>query len=359
MKEIKFHPLILILTLTWVAGCAPSHFDPVVWNPPPDVGLSGAFENTLDLAPIHHLPLPEGIAPETIVVGPEGRLYTGLKGGHIVRFRPDGSGMEFYADTGGRANGLAFDRDGNLIVADSYNGLLSIDPAGKVEVLAAGAEGQPFVFNDGLDIAADGTIWFTDATARFPDGQFHYDILESRSTGRLLTYDPVSRQTRVRVADLRFPNGIALGPGDEYVLINEMLAYRTVRHWITGPKAGRTEVFGESYPGFPDDIRFNENGLFWVALAAERMAVVDWIQPRPWLKSFIANAIGPVVPDTSTRWMGSPAFLIAKDLEGNVVHSLRDESNGYVSSTSVLEHEGRLFIGSVAMRAVGVASLPE
>ncbi len=359
MKEIKFHPLILILTLTWVAGCAPSHFDPVVWNPPPDVGLSGAFENTLDLAPIQHLPLPEGIAPETIVVGPEGRLYTGLKGGHIVRFRPDGSGMEFYADTGGRANGLAFDRDGNLIVADSYNGLLSIDPTGKVEVLAAGAEGQPFLFNDGLDIAADGTIWFTDATARFPDGQFHYDILESRSTGRLLTYDPVSRQTRVRVADLRFPNGIALGPGDEYVLINEMLAYRTLRHWITGPKAGRTEVFVESYPGFPDDIRFNEDGLFWVALAGERVAVFDWLQPHPRLKSFIGNAIGPLFPDTSSQLFGVPAFVVAVDLEGNVVHSLRDESESYLSATSVLEHKGRLFIGSISMPAVGVAALPQ
>ncbi len=358
MNGMKFHPLVLILILGWVAGCAPSHFDPVAWNPPPDVGLNGPFENTLDLSPIHHFPLPEGIAPETIVVGPEGRLYTGLKDGRIVRFRPDGFGMEVFADTGGRANGLAFDSDGNLIVADSHKGLLSIDPAGEVEVLADGAEGQPFVFNDGLDIAADGTIWFTDATSRFPDGQFHYDMFESRSTGRLLSYDPVSRRTRVRVADLRFANGIALGPGDEYVLINETLGYRTLRHWITGPKAGSTEVFA-SYPGLPDDIRFNGDGLFWVALAGERVAVFDWLQPHPRLKSFIGNAIGPIFPDTSARWIGFPAFVVAVDLEGNVVHSLRDESESYLSATSVLEHEGRLYIGSITMPAVGVAALPQ
>lgn len=352
--------LVLLVLLSAIAiGCAPSHFDPVAWQPSSSVGLSGPFENTRDLAPIRLLPLTDGLGPETIVVGPDGWLYTGIKGGRILRFRPDGSAMAFFANTEGRANGLAFDREGNLIVADSFKGLLSIDPTGRVKVLASEAEGQPFVFNDGLDIAADGTIWFTDATARFPDGQFHYDVLEGRSTGRLLSYDPQSGRTRVRAAGLRFPNGIALGPGDEYVLVNEMLAYRTLRHWITGPKAGQTETFVGSYPGLPDDIRFNDRGLFWVALAAERMAVVDWIQPHPRLKRFIANAIGWAVPDTDSLWLGGPAFVIAVDLEGNVVHSLRAESRDYVSATSVLEHEGRLFIGSIAMRAIGVAALPQ
>ena len=347
-----------LISVVFLLGCAPSPFEPVAWTPTPSPGLSGPFENTRDLAPIDLLPLLDGHGPETIVVGPEGLLYTGLKDGRILRFRPDGSKMEFFADTGGRPNGMAFDRSGHLIVVDSFNGLLSVDPMGGVDVLTTGADDQPFVFNDGVDIASDGTIWFTDATARYPDGQVHYDILEGRSTGRLLTYDPVSGQTRVRVAGLRFPNGIALGPGDEYVLVNEMLAYRTLRHWIAGPKAGRTETFIESYPGFPDDVRFNDDGLFWVALASERIAVADWIQPHPWPKSFIANAIGWAIPDTDSTWLGGPAFAIAVDLEGNVVHSLRGETRRFVTSTSVLEHEGQLFIGSVAMDAIGVAPLP-
>ena len=75
------------------------------------------------------------------------------------------------------------------------------------------------MFPDGVDVAADGTIWFTDATARYPDGEIHYEVLEGRPSGRLLTYDPATEMTQVRVADLRFPNGIALGPDDEYVLI--------------------------------------------------------------------------------------------------------------------------------------------
>ena len=33
------------------------------------------------------------------------------------------------------------------------------------------------------------------------------------------------------------------------------------------------------------------------------------------------------MPDSDTLWLGGSAFLIGVDLEGNVVHSLRDESS--------------------------------
>ncbi len=350
--------LALLIAALLLLGCAPSDFDSVAWNPPPSPGTSGPFEDTLDLAPIQLLPLIDGHGPETIVAGPEGWLYTGIKDGRILRFKADGSGMEVFADTGGRVNGMAFDADDNLIAVDSYKGLLSIDKSGTVEILTTGADGQQFMFPDGVDVAADGTIWFTDATARYQDGEVHYEVLESRPSGRLLTYDPATGMTQVRVSELRFPNGIALGPNDDYALINEMLAYRTLRHWITGPKAGLTEVFVESYPGWPDDIRFNGDGIFWVSLVMERLAIADWIQPHPRLKTFIANAIGWAMPDSDTLWLGGPAFLIGVNLEGNVVQSLRDESSRYLASTSTLEHNGQLFIGSISMNSIAVVPVP-
>ncbi len=350
--------LALLIAALLLLGCAPSDFDSVAWNPPPSPGTSGPFEATLDLAPIQLLPLINGHGPETIVAGPEGWLYTGIKDGRILRFKADGSGMEVFADTGGRVNGMAFDADDNLIAVDSYKGLLSIDKSGTVEILTTGADGQQFMFPDGVDVAADGTIWFTDATARYQDGEIHYEVLEGRPSGRLLTYDPATGMTQVRVSELRFPNGIALGPDDEYALINEMLAYRTLRHWITGPKAGLTEVFVESYPGWPDDIRFNGDGIFWVSLVMERLAIADWIQPHPRLKTFIANAIGWAMPDSDTLWLGGPAFLIGVNLEGNVVQSLRDESSRYLASTSTLEHNGQLFIGSISMNSIAVVPVP-
>lgn len=335
-----------------------SPIDAVAWEPAASPGLVGPFEANDALSSIQLISIPDGHAPESFTPGPDGWLYTGLKGGRIIRFRPDGSAMEDFADTGGRANGLRFDAAGHLVVADSYKGLLSIDPSGTVTTLAEAADGRPFMFNDGVDIASDGTIWFTDATARFRDGEFHLEMLEGSATGRLLTYDPSTGETQTRVDGLRFANGLALGPDDAYVLINEMLAYRTLRHWIKGPKAGTTEVFIDSYPGLPDDLQFNGKDLFWIAFASERVAILDWVQPHPAFKTLIAKAIGSIFPDTDTRWAGGGAFVIALDLDGQVVHNLQDGGRRYISSTGALEYEGKLFLGSITMDAIGFVPVP-
>ena len=349
----------LLLALAFACfGCWRSPIAPVAWEPPPSPGRTGLYERNSALSSLELLPLSSGHGPESIIEGPEGWLYTGLKGGRIVRFRPDGSEMEDFAKTGGRANGMAFDSAGNLIVADSFRGLLSIGVDGSVAVLSRAADGQPFVFNDGVAIAADGTIWFTDATARFPDGEFHYEVLEGSATGRLLTYDPRTSRTRTQLADLRFPNGIALGPDDAFLLINETLGYRTLRYWIKGPKSGHTEVFVESYPGFPDDIRFNGRDLFWVAISADRIVLVDWLQSHPTLKQLIATLIGPIFPDTDTRWIGSGAFVVAVDLDGKIVHNLQDSERRYLTSTGALEYDGQLYLGSVTMDSIGMVPIP-
>lgn len=330
----------------------------VAWHPPAAPSAIDYDERSSAVSFLELLPIPDGHGPESIISGSDGWLYTGLKDGRIMRFRSDGSSMESFANTGGRPNGMAFDSDRNLLVADSYRGLISIAPDGQVSVLADRADGQRFVFPDGLDIADDGTVWFTDATARFADGEFHYEVLEGAATGRLLTYDPLTQRVRTRVGGLRFPNGISLGPADSFILINETLGYRTLRHWIVGPKAGQTEPFVENYPGMPDDIRFNGRDLFWVALNARRMAWIDWLQPHPWLKTIVAGLVGPIFPDTDARWIGSGAFVIGIDLDGKIVHILQDLERRYVTSTGVVEHDGSLYLGSVVEHSVGRISIP-
>ncbi|MCP4193314.1 MAG: SMP-30/gluconolactonase/LRE family protein, partial [Planctomycetaceae bacterium] len=202
------------------------------------MGFNGAYEGNDRLSGIELILVPGGHGPESFALGPDGMLYTGLKGGRIIRFQPDGSGMEDFSNTNGRANGMRFDADGNLIIVDSYKGLLSSDSFGSVTTLTTASGGQSFVFNDGVDISADRIIWFADATARHADGRIHLELLEARSTGRVLAYDPTSGEARTVLDNLRFPNGVALGPNDAYSPTNETLGYRTLRHWLKGPKAG-------------------------------------------------------------------------------------------------------------------------
>jgi hypothetical protein len=45
----------------------------------------------------------------------DGKVYTGVRGGKILRMNADLTGLEVFADTGGRVLGFAFDTGGNLI----------------------------------------------------------------------------------------------------------------------------------------------------------------------------------------------------------------------------------------------------
>jgi hypothetical protein len=278
-------------------------------------------------------------------------------GGPILRFQPDGSNMETWATTESRPGGMQFDASRNLILTDSFRGLLSIGPDRKVSVLATSTDGIALGFPDDLAIGSDGVIWFTDGSTRFPDGEGHYDAIEGRPTGRLLSYDPETRSIRTRIEGLHFANGIAFGPGENYILVNETLGYRTLRHWLKGPQAGQTEVFIDAFPGLPDNIRFNGSDTFWIACFSDRVALLDWIQPYPFIKNVLAR-FGPLFPHTDTKWFADRGFVIGVDLDGRIVHSLRDEDRSFLATTTALEHRGYLYLGSIVMDAVGRIPLP-
>ncbi len=83
----------------------------------------------------------------------QGRVYGGTQDGKIMRLLPDGQ-LEVFAETKGRPLGLQFDKKENLIVCDAYKGLLSIDPQGKIKVLATSADGVLFKFTDASETAS-------------------------------------------------------------------------------------------------------------------------------------------------------------------------------------------------------------
>jgi len=87
----------------------PVPIDPVPWQPPPSPGLTGPYAANQALADAELLASGFGVGPETIALGPDGRLYTGLRDGRIVRLRPDGSDVQTFADTGGSPGGMEFD----------------------------------------------------------------------------------------------------------------------------------------------------------------------------------------------------------------------------------------------------------
>lgn len=349
VKGLSFFIIVLMILLALLL--ATSKIDPVAWEPAPNPGLTGAFMANEKLAALQHLIVDLGEGPEDVTQGPDGMFYTGFQDGRIVKFDLQGNQQEF-VNTGGRPLGMQFDRLGNLIVADAFMGLISITPEADITVLSDSVNGKKMLFVDDLDIAGDGTIWFSDASQRFDQHNFIYDFLEARPTGRLLSYSPETKATTVHLADLFFANGVALGPDDSFVLINETGTGRIHRLWLGGEKQGKNDLFFDGLPGGPDNLSFNGVDTFWVALPIFRDPEVEKLASQPLLRKLVAN-----LPVEALLPISTHGFVVGLDVEGNVKTTLQSNAGGFHNITSANEFDGKLFVGSIAMRSVGVLEL--
>jgi sugar lactone lactonase YvrE len=352
------------LILAGVAGlavvlgvlAARSPIDPVAWTPPEPPALSGPLEPNESLREVTLLG-GDLAGPEDVDVDALGRIYCGVEDGSVLRLDPrSGSGrFEIFVSTGGRPLGLDFDASGTLWVADTRLGLVSVDPQKHVAVRSTEAEGVPVVFADDVAVAADGKVYFSDASTRFGHDRVMLDALEARAHGRLLEYDPATDRTRVVLDGLYFANGVAVAPDDSFVLVAETFRYRIRRVWLRGPHAGRHEILIDNLPGFPDGVAGDGAGLFWVAFYAPRNALLDrYLHPRPWLKRLVAS-----LPRALNSRAEPYGLVIAIDSNGRIARSLHDPGGRTLSHiTSVEPHGPELYLGTVEGRVIGRYSIP-
>ncbi|MEP6818291.1 MAG: SMP-30/gluconolactonase/LRE family protein [bacterium] len=348
--------LVVLYLLFW-----PVPISPQAWTPPAAPPLTGQYQQNSLLSTTERLSLGSGtsspgsgFAPEDVALDAEGRIYTGLDDGRIIRLQADGRKPEVFSNTHGRPLGFAFDPSGNLIVADAIKGLLSVSPDGAVTVLTTAADGVSFGCTNDLDVAADGTIYFSDASSKFPLKNFTADLLEHRGNGRLFAYDPKTKTTRTLLRDLSFANGVAVSPDQSFVLVVETGAYRVHRVWLKGAKQGQTEVFIDNLPGFPDGISSNGKDKFWLALVTPRDDLLDKLLPRPFLRKVVAR-LPKFLQPAPKRY----SFVLGLDLNGRVVDNLQNGSlDCYAEIANAVERNGALYFGSIGERTVGRYTLP-
>jgi sugar lactone lactonase YvrE len=232
--------------------------------------------------------------------------------------QPDGSGVETFADTGGRPLGLAWAADGRLIVADAARGLLSVSDAGAIRVLSTEAGGVPFGSTDDVDVAPDGTIYFSDASRVFDQQRYTWDLVES------------------------------------FVLGNETSRYRVRRYWLTGERRGESEVIIDNLPGFPDGISSNGAGTYWLAIVSPRNALLDALAPHPFLRKTILRLPEAVQP-APVRY----GFVLGLDGSGKLLHNLQSPSGEpFALITSVEQVGGMLLSGSLEEPALARIAAP-
>jgi strictosidine synthase len=346
--------VLVVLTGLLALGWVVSPIEPAPWTPPANAPLTGAYAPNERLQPIEWW--AKGlIGPEAITVAPDGALVAGLKDGRIVRLKVGVDAPEVLFDTKGRPLAMAYHPDGRLIICDAHAGLLAMSTDGKVETLATEQGGVPFRFVDDLAITKDGTIYFSDASARHSIERFTEDLLEHQTTGRLLRYVPATKEL-TRIADgFSFTNGVALSGDESFLVVAETGTYRLWRIWLTGEHAGRKELLTDSLPGFPDNVRWSESRQgFWVAIGSPRKPEIDLLASWPNTRRIVASLPKALQPRPARH-----SYVLLVDLEGKPVESFqRDAPDSYSPIACATEHEGWLYLGSFAREGVARFKLP-
>jgi sugar lactone lactonase YvrE len=348
MRALKIVVAVLLVLALYLL-LWPTGLEPVAWTPPPAPPLEGVYAYNEKLKGIQKLAPGVGSGPEAVNVDAVGRVYTGYKDGRIVMLAPNAASYSVLGNTQGRPLGITFGPNGGLVIADAKKGLLHL--GGSLTPLVTEADGVPFRFVDDADnTRLDKNIYFTDASHKYGYGRHMTDILEHGANGRLLEYNVNSKQTRVLLKDLHFANGVAVGPDDAFVLVNETGEYRVLRYWLKGEKAGTHDVFTDNLPGFPDNITFNNRDTFWLALFAPRDKMLDDLLPgNLFLRKIVARLPAFLQPRAKMH-----SFVLGLDLEGKVVHNLQYAGDdAYAPITSVREFGPWLYFGSLTYPAVG------
>lgn len=347
----------------------PVPIQPVAWAAPVAPGYQGVHAPNQRLARLNIIDLKGEVGPEHIALGKDGKLYTTVLSGNILRMNPDGSGQEVFANTGGRVLGFDFDAVGNLIAADAVKGLLSIAPDGKLTVLADKVGNDPIRYADAVVVAQNGKMYLSDASTRFAPkdwgGTFEasvLDILEQASTGRVIEYDPATRSTRVVARGISFANGVALSQDEKHLFVNETGKYRVWKIAVDandldiGQVNGRTgsqpssqaRVLLDNLPGYPDNLMRGQGGKVWLGFAKPRGAVIDNMAGKPWLRSLtlrLPRALWPIPQPYG--------HVIAFTDDGKVVADLQDPSGAYPETTAITETADRLYVQSLHARGLG------
>ena len=196
------------------------------------LALAGPSASTSLLRPAHELRVPAGYIaeryatglkrPTAMAFGPDGRLYVSSRfEGTVSRVRPDGD-VEKFAENLGVAFGLAFTKEGDLLVGDRSGTIHRVDPQGQHRPLA---KIPPSVAAFHLAVAPDDTLIVAAPTLNSSDA--------------LYRVSPAGEVTRW-VDGFGRPQGLAFDPQGVLHVVDALAGDSVV--YRIGPDESRTVV---------------------------------------------------------------------------------------------------------------------
>ncbi|XP_071832561.1 adipocyte plasma membrane-associated protein-like isoform X2 [Apostichopus japonicus] len=325
--------------------------------------LTGALEPNNVLQKAKRLFEGEIIGPESLVLL-EGKIYTGTYDGKIVRLENDNKltviaklgeepcGTPENEHTCGRPLGLQVSEHGTLYVIDAYLGVYEVNVTGEFTQLVPASRtymGHSIRFGNDVTRLPGGDFFFTDSDFKWERREFPYIMIETSPNGRLMWFNPKTRFSNVALFDLYFPNGIQISPDQQFMLICESSAYRILKYYIQGDKAGNKEIFVDNLPGLPDNIRPSKSGGYWVGIhfAALRNGpypIADFLGMRPMLRKQLMKLFSP---HFLLQYLPKHGMIIELSKDGEIIRSFHDPTGEVIDSVSeVLDTGDALYLGS-------------
>lgn len=310
---------------------------------------------------------------ETVSIGHDGTLYLPDKFGRIWTSTNGGQGqLEELGYAGGRPLGGYVYGNGDAIFCDAIKGLVSVSKASgltaivtkRVSPSASKRPGLELNFADDLDVASDGTVYFSTLTdvPLLPSRTGEYDalkpcvlnVLQGGAQGRLLSYNPNTGLTQVLAENIWQANGVAVSHDETFVVVASTPSMRLYRYWLKGSKAGSLEVFLDNLPGFPDGVSKASDGDFWVAINSAPV-------PKVWgvlMKSRVLRWVSAWVPGLAGE-LNEYGLILKVSPRGKVLQSLHDPSANVAMVTAVTEYNGKLYTGHLTKDYITVLDLKD
>jgi gluconolactonase len=245
------------------------------------------------LGPARTLALLEGERPftEGPAVAPNQDVYfTEMRASRILRYAPATAALSMFREQSNKANGLAFDGAGRLVVCEEAVGRITrLDLAGNaVEVLAESYGGAPIKDVNDLAIDSEGRIYFTSRPKNLDPTQ--------GNVSALYRLDPDGTVARLLARpEVEMPNGLAISRDQSTLYLIDsngsaggrrvIEAYRLSRR---GELSGRHLVhdFGLGRGG--DGMSLDRQGNLYVAagLHATRKSTAETLDVLPGIHVF-------------------------------------------------------------------------
>jgi hypothetical protein len=335
------------------------------------------------------------VGPETVIIDDESNIYALAKGNIIQLINLSEEVMKdnekvILADVKLVASTPGFPLGGKFVpktkilyFADAVLGLCRIDVGKanpKIEIVVSKFQlddgtWSKIYYADDVDVGSkSGKIYFSDASNIAPerdygkqyDTMYAYkmDMLRGEKTGRLFSYDPSNDKLELLASDIWFANGVAIDDEETYVVVSETSSYRMLKYFLHGSKKGEVEVLVDNLPGLPDGADCGPSYCY-APLPSSVLPLIKLLDSIPPKIAAFLKTIFLMLPKSLTPKPIHYAGIVEvtpgdQTTPGKINYLYQDPFGKYTSLiTGVTEHNGKLYLGSLTNKYIGVLDLNE